>query len=39
MMLLLFSEANPAGVLLERIRNARTAESPQRAHKRRKSPA
>jgi type I restriction enzyme S subunit len=29
----------PASVLLERIRNARAAESPQRAHKRRKSPA
>ncbi|MBI3041883.1 MAG: hypothetical protein HYY78_03555 [Betaproteobacteria bacterium] len=29
----------PASVLLERIRNARTAESTQRAHKRRKAPA
>lgn len=33
------SNDEPATVLLERIRNARAAESPQRAHKRRKSPA
>ena len=29
----------PASVLLERIRNARTAQSAPRTHKRRKSPA